>query len=106
MTTTRIEVRITDNVLDPADWPLGWVELDADVITANRTTKRGVYSFPFGPGERLMVGAPLAALTDWIAYDPTGEHPEVYYEARVDHGRWHGGCRSSAEALARELQGT
>jgi len=103
----RIELRISDNVLSDEDQGLGWVEVDlsTELIVANGQTQRGFYSLPFERGAQLAVGASLVDLYAWISYDPTGTHPETYYEARIDQsGRWLGGCRSDAKRLVQLLQ--
>ena len=99
----RIEVRISDNVLDNEDHALGWVEVDlsSELIVANGQTQAGVYGLPFKRGAHLAIGASLVDLYDWISFDATGFHPEVYYDARLDqNAEWLGGCRSEAKKLA------
>lgn len=77
-----LRVRISDNVLEEKAWPVEEVTISRGAIVAQRSIERGhAYAFP------EMVGWTTAALIEWLNYDSTGEHPEVYNEALFE-GRW------------------
>lgn len=70
-------VRIIDNVLpeeDRSEYELDLVEVDGELLVKTQITiNSGVYKFNF-------IDFSPKALHEWVNYDPTGEHPEVWYE--------------------------
>lgn len=80
-----LTLRISCNVLDEHHWPIRACDLTLDRVTAVRDIREGCYGFdPFGP----TVGWTLDQLRDWLAYDPTGSHPEQWHEALHEGGVW------------------
>lgn len=70
----ELEVSITDNVLDPEDWPVSIITVENGIVVAQRTKKEGCYSMDD------MMGWNMFQLEEWHFYDTTGHHPEQYYE--------------------------
>jgi hypothetical protein len=67
-------VRIVDNVLTSGDFGLYRVHLFEERITGLREMKPGVCA------PSLQLGQPLRYFFQWLQYDPTGCHPEVYHQ--------------------------
>lgn len=72
----RFHVRISDNVLDEADWPIMAIHIrhNYNLITYVEEVKKGCYAFP------NMIGWDLRKLFEWLKYDSTGHHPETYHD--------------------------
>lgn len=80
-----IRVRISDNVLEDKDWTIfelefamakdipGSVGENVPKVVSQRLINEGCY------GEHLL-GKTIVDLVKWLAYDPTGSHPEVWHE--------------------------
>ena len=76
-------VRCSDNVLHSDMWTAACLTFVDGYITRIKVTHQGVYSLDD------MVGWGLSDLTEWQNFDPTGEHPENYYEVSADNVIWH-----------------
>jgi len=73
-----MKVTITDNVLDRNDWPIARLLFNArGGVTDQFLVKGGVYQLP------NMVGWNLKDIHEWLMYDPTGNHPEMYNEVVI-----------------------
>lgn len=73
----RFHIRISDNVLEPEDWPIAVIYIRGHLNTIasiDTSVKSGCYSFP------SMLGWNLTQLFNWLKYDATGQHPETYHE--------------------------
>lgn len=87
--TATLLARISDNVLDDADWPirkliinqLGTVLSTEDVFVPVRHPMTGM----------PQVGWALEDLQRWASDDPTGEHPEVCKEFNTPTGTYYCG---------------
>ena len=74
-TPTRRWIAVSDNVLTVEDWPLDEVTFnDEGVVSEQRNCFEGVYTLPD------MRGWTLSDVETWADHDPTGSHPEIYYE--------------------------
>lgn len=73
----KVKVRISDNVLDDEDWPVYELEIEPHkgelVVMAQRVVNLGAYGQDF-------TGFNLKRLSNWLCWDPTGQHPEVWHE--------------------------
>ena len=80
-----IKFRVSDNVLDEADWPVWTCLYDpaTDKVVDSKEDHPGVYGVDNGP----CAGWDLERINKWLAYDPTGSHPEVDHDVWVG-GRW------------------
>lgn len=82
-------IRISDNVLSEEDWPVAMISFDkSGIVDAICVTHKGVYSLPD------CIGWSFEKLAEWQSYDPTGEHPENYYEVRAysNEIEWFSSC--------------
>lgn len=70
------KVRETNNVLGEEDWPVISITLLEERIVRLNVIRMGVCALP---GFRLWDG--MQQILEWLNYDATGEHPEVYREA-------------------------
>ncbi len=69
-----LTVRISDNVLEPEDWPIDGLTLVDGVVVGQLHLIKGAYRLP------NMEGWTTQQLMEWTQYDPVGSHPEQYYE--------------------------
>lgn len=83
--TKILYIRIIDNVLEDECHLFASIAFDkTGHITAICVENKGVYQLPD------CIGWSYAQLTEWQNHDPTGEHPEVYYQIKHPDGdRWH-----------------
>lgn len=72
--------RISDNVLDPEDWPVRKLVVGKDRIIAHIDLHAGVHDFSTMPAS----GWTLEQLLAWAARDNTGTHPEVCYDLKAE----------------------
>ncbi len=68
--------RVSDNVLEKADWPVVQLAVLDGVVVAVETLHEGVHSIDSMP----RVGWTTDMMVDWINHDSTGSHPETYHE--------------------------
>lgn len=79
-------LRLSDNVLDPPEWPVYRVTLEHGKVVSREVKNRGVYS----DSDSLMPGATIPDIVEWLAYDGTGTYPENFYSVFDPRdGRWH-----------------
>lgn len=87
----QIDVRISDNILGEREWSVYRLTIEGGKVVRMDTIYDGVY-------RRDLVGMTVEQLAEWIAYDPTGSHPEVYHEWRPIGGdKWIEGNFERAE---------
>jgi hypothetical protein len=88
MTVLVLFVRISDNVLDKDDWPVRQLFITDGKVTRILEHRSGAYGLDRAP----TVGWTLEQIEKWAAYDPTGQHPEVYHDVSINGGAsWIGG---------------
>jgi hypothetical protein len=73
----KIRVRISDNVLEEKDWTVYELKIElykgSPTVMAMRALNLGVYG-------QDLIGFTLDQLSEWLCWDPTGHHPEVWHE--------------------------
>lgn len=84
-----IDLRISDNVLDKAQWPIVRCTIEDSERLAGRIVSRtvvhaGVYALDGFPRQ----GATAREIAKWLRFDATGSHPETYHEVLDASGRW------------------
>lgn len=75
-----LTLRVSNNVLPRDDFPVFSVKVQQGMVVARD---------PEAPG-LLQFGSPVEAIQHWLAYDPTGTHPEEYqevYDPRTEEWR-------------------
>lgn len=78
-------LRLSDNVLDPPEWPVLRVKLEHGKIVSRNFSNRGVYDRSGFPD----TGDGLPVVSEWLSHDDTGFHPENYYEVFDPRdGKW------------------
>jgi hypothetical protein len=70
-------VRMSDNVLDPGDWPISIIKIDSGCVIEQVNVIEKTYSMPD------MKGWTLKDLYNWLMIDTTGSHPEEYHDIAV-----------------------
>lgn len=74
-----VDVRISDNVLDPEDWTV-----DRFAIIEGRLQHLGVrHKGMYGSHKASLNGKTVEELAAWSQWNATGQHPETYCEVRV-----------------------
>lgn len=73
----NILARISDNVLDDDDWGVYKLTLEEGVVEEQSTINKGAYASEY------FLGMSVEQLSEWSNYDPTGQHPENYYELEI-----------------------
>lgn len=84
---TKIFARIADNVLDPIDWPVRVLYVDANGVVTYVEEKDGAYAWSWSETSP-DVGWTLGQVAAWTCFDATGSHPEVYHQVLDKHGEW------------------
>ncbi len=72
-----ILAKVSDNVLEDTDWGVYELLLKDGVVVEQSVINKGVYVAE----EFVGMGTPQLSL--WSHYDPTGHHPEMYYELEI-----------------------
>jgi len=73
--------RLSDNVLDPEDWPIVKLVIEGHEVVATELVNRGCYDMTGMPA----VGWTTQQIMKWTDYDSTGSHPENYHMIRPEH---------------------
>jgi hypothetical protein len=72
-----VQVRISDNVLEEDDWSINELVIQDGVVVSQKNIYNSVHALPD------MLGWTTNEVEEWTHYDPTGAHPENYYELEV-----------------------
>jgi len=72
-----ILARISDNVLEEGDWTTVLLAVEGGVVVGIDLCIKGAYA-----ETGVHVGMTIEELAKWSQYDPTGQHPENYYELK------------------------
>ena len=78
MKMLTLRFRYSDNVLDNSSWTVVDAEFSGDVVKRVSVVNQGVY-------RAELVGKSVRELAEMTRDDPTGRHPEQYFEV------WHPG---------------
>ena len=76
----EIYIRISDNVLDDADYHVSELTIHNSIVVGIKTIRDGCY--PLGSD---LIGMTTLQLTEWSEADYTGSHPENYHELAHPH---------------------
>ncbi len=74
-----VDVRISDNVLDEEDWTVDRFAVIDGRLQHLGTRRKGIYKTT----KSTLEGKTLEELAQWSQWNPTGRHPETYYEVRI-----------------------
>jgi hypothetical protein len=79
-----LRIRVSDNVLDPEDWPVRKLVIEDGQIVEHTDMTEGIYSFS---KDAPQTGKSLEYLVAWASVDNTGKHPEIYHDVMGPDGK-------------------
>ena len=70
-----MKLTINDNILSDKYFPIISLRFNSrGKVSAQLNIRYGAYTFPD------MIGWDLSEIQDWLNFDSTGKHPEIYHE--------------------------
>ena len=80
-----IHLRISDNVLDPPQWPVVEATIVDGRIIELKEINPGVYGWPAA----VSIGSTIDHLQHWLKYDGTPTHPVADHDIKLpDEEKW------------------